>query len=79
MSICIPQKLLITTFGHLIETNWSKLPTHLQEDKEVQLYRWCVKHYNQPWMRTHIDGFPPMKKQCDECRRQLAEREEGEL
>lgn len=33
--------------------------------------RECLRHYNRPWMRTHIDGPPPKTKNCVICRKEL--------
>lgn len=67
----IPKDVLLRVFGDYVEFVWDKLPEHIKADPEVRSYRHCFEHYNQPWQRTHIDGPAPMKKDCDECLRQL--------
>ncbi|EZA50802.1 hypothetical protein X777_11062 [Ooceraea biroi] len=44
------------------------LPEHLRRDPEVQRYRNCYAHYNQPGQRTHIDGPLPRIIECHKCR-----------
>ncbi|KYN14532.1 hypothetical protein ALC57_13262 [Trachymyrmex cornetzi] len=36
-------------------------------DAKVQRCRLCLKHYNLPSQRTHINGSPLLIKNCDEC------------
>ena len=60
----IPKIILLKKFGWCVEYLWEKLPAHLKADPEVQGYRNCRKHYNQPWQRTHIDGPAPHIKDC---------------
>ncbi|XP_011686369.1 PREDICTED: uncharacterized protein K02A2.6-like [Wasmannia auropunctata] len=52
------------------ELNRFVLSEHIKADSEVQQYRRCLKHYNQPWQQTHIDGPAPFVKNCSECRRE---------
>jgi len=63
----IPKVILVRDFGDYVEHIWSKLPEHLQRDVEVQRHRVCREHYNRPWQRTHIDGPPPLIRNCVEC------------
>ena len=63
----VPKVILLKKFGHYIDHLWNKLPKHIKVDPEVQGYRRCAKHYNQPWQRTHIDGPAPCVKYCDLC------------
>ena len=63
----VPKVILLKNFGHYVKHLWEKLPQHIKADPEVQGYRRCQKHYNQPWQRTHIDGPAPYKKDCDLC------------
>ncbi|XP_011687487.1 PREDICTED: uncharacterized protein LOC105449806 [Wasmannia auropunctata] len=49
--ICLPQVI--------ISVNYDALSEHIKADSEVQQYRRCLKHYNQPWQRTHVDGPAP--------------------
>lgn len=46
---------------------WTMLPTSVTTDVDFLKNLPCYKHYNQPWMRTHIDGPPPKRGQCVEC------------
>jgi hypothetical protein len=63
----VPKVILLREFGDYVERVWSKLPEHLQRDVEVSRYRVCREHYNGPSRRTHVDGSPPLIKDCDEC------------
>jgi len=65
----VPKALLLQNFGHYVQLLWDKLPEHIKVDSEVQQYRRCMQHYNQPWQQTHIDGPAPMIKDCSECQR----------
>ena len=65
----IPKIVLLQKCGNSIHYVWDKLPEHIKADPEVQTYRRCFEHYNQPWMRTHIDGPAPMIRDCSECQR----------
>lgn len=63
----IPKIVLLREFHDYVERLWDKLPDHLKADAEVQSCRLCLKHYNRPWQRTHIDGPPPLIRNCGEC------------
>ena len=63
----VSKVILINKFGHYIEHLWDKLPEHIKADPEVRSYRQCLKHYNQPWQRDHIDGPAPFIKDCELC------------
>lgn len=65
----IPKAILLKVCGAFVHIVWDKLPEHIRADLEVQTYRRCYEHYNQPWQRTHIDGPAPMIKDCYECQR----------
>lgn len=65
----IPKKLLLDKYGDFVDRLWERLPAHLQNDSDVQRYRLCHKHHNQPWQDTHIDGPPPLIKDCGMCAR----------
>ena len=65
----IPKVVRLRVYGNYIDHVWQKLPQHIQADPEVQTYRRCDEHYNQPWQRTHIDGPAPRIKDCGECQR----------
>ncbi|KYQ48538.1 hypothetical protein ALC60_12413 [Trachymyrmex zeteki] len=65
----IPKIVLLREFENFAESLWERLPEHLKAYSEVQRCRPCLKHYNRSWQRTHIDGPPPLIKNCDECRR----------
>ena len=73
----LPKIVLLREFGDYVERLWDKLPEHLRADTEVQSYRVCLKHYNRSWQRTHIDGPPPLIRNCGECQsaRQASVRE----
>lgn len=66
----IPKVILLQEFGQYVDRLWEKLPEHLTADREVQGYRRCFKHYNQPWQRDHIDGPTPYVKDCVICNSQ---------
>ena len=68
----IPKVVLLRVYGDYIDYVWDKLPEHVKADSEVQTYRRCDEHYNQPWQRTHIDGPAPKIKDCNECQRRAA-------
>lgn len=63
----IPKNVLLRHFGDYVELLWDKLSDHLRADSEVQSYRRCLEHYNQPWQKTHIDGPTPLVKNCIVC------------
>ena len=65
----IPKIVLLQQFYNHIDYVWDKLPEHIRADSEVQQYRHCLDHYNLPTQRTHIDGPPPLIKDCRECQR----------
>lgn len=67
----IPKILLLRNFGSYVELLWDKLPEHIKTDSEIQQYRRCLRHHNQPWQRTHIDGPAPMIIDCSECQGEL--------
>lgn len=64
----IPKVVLLRDFGNYVEQLWDKLPDHLKIDPEVRSYRACMEHYNRPDQRTHIDGPPPLIRNCAVCR-----------
>jgi hypothetical protein len=63
----VPKAVLLRMCGDHVHYVWEKLPEHIKADSEVQTYRRCYEHYNQPWQRTHIDGPAPLIKDCSEC------------
>lgn len=63
----VPKIILLRDFGDYVEQLWDRLPEHVKLDPEVQRYRACLEHYNRPWQRTHIDGPPPLIRNCTEC------------
>lgn len=63
----VPKDILLRVYGDYIDCVWNKLPEHIKADPEVQTYRRCYKHYNQPWQQTHIDGPVPPIKNCIKC------------
>ncbi|EFN66009.1 hypothetical protein EAG_09246 [Camponotus floridanus] len=66
----IPKIILLQNFGDYVKRLWDKLPEYIKADSEVQQYRSCMRHYNQPWQRTYIDDQPPLIKDCYECQRE---------
>ena len=44
----VPKIVLLRECGNYIEHMWDKLPEHIKIDPEVQSYRRCNEHYNQP-------------------------------
>ncbi|XP_071582010.1 uncharacterized protein [Temnothorax nylanderi] len=65
----VPKAVLLQMCGDHVYYVWDKLPEHIKADLEVQTYRRCDEHWNQPWQQTHIDGPAPMIKDCGECQR----------
>lgn len=65
----IPKIILLRQFYNYIDYLWDRLPDHIKADLEIQQYRRCLKHYNLPSHQTHIDGPPPLIKNCSECQR----------
>lgn len=63
----IPKLILLKYWGREINYIWDRLPTHLREDSEVISYQVCREHWNTPEMRDHIDGPPPLIKDCHTC------------
>lgn len=64
----VPKIVLLNRYHAYVEQLWDRLPEYLKADREVQSYRACLEHYNRPWQRTHIDGPPPLIRNCGECR-----------
>jgi len=64
----IPKVIFLQDFGWYVKQLWNKLPEHLTSDLEVQGYRRCFKHYNQPCQQDHIDGSTPYVKDCALCK-----------
>lgn len=67
----VPKIALLRNYADYVELLWDRLPDHLKTDPEVQSYRACHEHYNRPWQRTHIDGPPPLVRNCGVCRAAL--------
>jgi hypothetical protein len=65
----VPKIVLLRNFEKYVQLLWDRLPEHIKADPEVRSYRACLEHYNRPWQRTHIDGPPPLIKDCHECNR----------
>lgn len=65
----IPKVVLLKYYSRDIHYVWDKLPSHIKVDPEVQSYRRCLVHYNRPDQRSHIDGPPPMIRNCYICMR----------
>lgn len=40
----------------------------IEKQNELKEYLQCLKHYNQPGQRDHIDGPPSIRKNCNSCR-----------
>jgi hypothetical protein len=73
----VPKIVLLRNFERYVQLLWDRLPEHIKADPEVQSYRACLEHYNRPWQRTHIDGPPPLIKDCHECNRALTQNDES--
>ncbi|KYM99106.1 hypothetical protein ALC62_10162 [Cyphomyrmex costatus] len=58
----IPKIVLLREFENCIDLLWDRLPEHIRADLKVQRHRRCLKHYNLPSHRTHIDGPAPLVK-----------------
>lgn len=69
----IPKIVLLRQFYNYIDYVWDKLPEDIRADSEIQQYRRCLQHYNLPCHETHIDGPPPLIKNCGECQRRRRE------
>ena len=63
----IPKIILLRQFSNYIGYVWDKLPEDIRADPEIQQYHRCLEHYNLPHHQTHIDGPPPLIKNCGEC------------
>nr|XP_012216441.1 PREDICTED: uncharacterized protein LOC105668567 [Linepithema humile] len=63
----VPKVILLSKFARFVDQVWEKLLEHVRVDPEVQGYRRCKKHHNQPWQRDHIDGPAPYVKDCTLC------------
>lgn len=63
----IPKVVLLRDFERFVDLLWYRLPERLRTDPEVQRCRACLEHHNRSWQQTHIDGPPPMIKECTEC------------
>lgn len=46
---------------------WNILPENFKKDEDFLKRLPCYEHYNQPWMKIHIDGPPPAKYRCSQC------------
>ncbi|EZA51363.1 hypothetical protein X777_10001 [Ooceraea biroi] len=64
----VPKIILLDRYGDYVEGLWDRLPEHLRRDPEVQRYRKCYAHHNQPEGRDHINGPPPRIIDCHKCR-----------
>ena len=64
----VPKILLLRNFSDYVDRLWDKLPVHLRTDPDVRDCRPCLEHYNRPLQRTHIDGPPPLIRDCGACR-----------
>ncbi|KYM96687.1 hypothetical protein ALC62_12651 [Cyphomyrmex costatus] len=62
----IPKIILLREFKNYIDRLWDRLPEYIKADSEVQQHRRCLKHYNLPCHRSHIDGPAPFIKDCSE-------------
>jgi len=72
----IPKIILLREFGNRLDYLWNKLPEHIKQDPEVQSYRRCLEHYNQPSQQLHIDGLPPLIKNCYKCKLQQQQQQQ---
>ncbi|KYM95357.1 hypothetical protein ALC62_13997 [Cyphomyrmex costatus] len=62
----IPKIILLREFKNYIDRLWDRLPEYIKSDSEVQKHCRCLKHYNLPCHRSHIDGPAPFIKDCSE-------------
>lgn len=46
---------------------WDKLPDSFTSNPNMAKYKLCLKHYNLPTSKIHIDGPAPMVKDCYIC------------
>ncbi|KYM96990.1 hypothetical protein ALC62_12368 [Cyphomyrmex costatus] len=75
----VPRVILLRDFENYIEELWDRLPDHIKADTEVKRCRMCFEHYNLPNQKTHIDGPPPLIKNCPQCRVDMQTVNEYEL
>lgn len=61
----IPDEILQQADPKSLEEKWHLLPYEKQSC--LRIYLPCYDHYNQQWQIEHIDGSPPIKKDCTYC------------
>lgn len=64
----IPKEMYMSVLSREVDGLWSRLPAEYREDTQMQKYRRCWEHHNTG--RVHVDGFPPMRKNCVLCMRE---------
>lgn len=63
----IPKEMYVSILSREVDHLWSRLP--IEYRKDLRKYRRCMKHYNIG--TDHVDGPPPMRKECVECMREI--------
>lgn len=64
----IPKEMYMIILSREVDDLWCRLPGEYREDVKMQKYRRCWQHYNTG--RDHVEGPPPMRKDCIECMRE---------
>lgn len=66
----LPREYLLRLRVYEIESIWEHLPEKYKKDREIQLRRSCMEHWNRAEDFDQIDGPPPSKLNCLDCRRE---------
>lgn len=64
----IPKEMYMSVLSREVDGLWSRLPIEYREDVQMQKYRRCWQHYNTG--RDHVEGPPPIRKNCVLCMRE---------
>ena len=63
----LPASFIEHYVRHDIHYVWDLLPDSFTSNPDMSKYRRCLVHYNLPVSKIHIDGPPPMIKDCYIC------------
>lgn len=65
----LPKEVIIACASQEIAFVWFKLPKHLQDDPDIEKYRFCDQHHNiEDDLDVDVnDGPPPRKIFCCYC------------
>ena len=61
----VPKEVLIKYYPRQINKVYGQLSETLKNDPDIKNHLICYEHYNK--LQDHIDGPPPMKKDCHIC------------